>query len=158
MAIGRALTGAAAVSAVVGMMRHENEYSVDWVRIDFPGGMPRRINEIDVYTLRDGFGSKTDDPDINEIFNTADNSGQGTTDYDVQYLVGTTWRTVPGGKVTGNDKVRRQFRFSPITTSAIRVAVNKGVNYTTVGNNWSRLVEIEAWENTATADDTDLGR
>ena len=132
----------------------ENTYSIDWVRIDFISGLPRRINEIDVYTLRDGFATKPNDPDINETFNTADNTGQGATDYDVQYLSGSTWRTVPGGKVTANNKVRRQFRFSPITTNAIRVAVNKGVNYTTAGNNWSRLVEIEAWENTTTADDT----
>lgn len=132
----------------------ENTYSIDWVRIDFISGLARRINEIDVYTLRDGYATKTNDPDINETFSTADNTGMGATDYDVQYLVGTTWRTVPGGKVTGNNKVRRQFRFSPITTSAIRVAVNKGANYTTVGSNWSRLVEIEAWENTTSADDT----
>ena len=133
----------------------ENTYSVDWVRIDFFSGISRRINEIDVYTLRDGFATKTNDPDINETFNTADNTGQGMTDYDVQYLVNnTTWKTVPGGKVTANNKVRRQFRFSPITTNAIRVAVNKGVNYTTFANNWSRLVEIEAWENGTVAEDT----
>lgn len=131
----------------------ENEYSIDWVRANFLNGQARRISEIDVYTLRDGFSTKTDDPSINETFNTADNTGQGMTDYDVQYLAGTIWKTIPGGKVTGNNKVRRQFRFSPINTSAIRVAVNKGVNYTTVGNNWSRLVEIEAWENAALPDD-----
>lgn len=133
----------------------ENTYSVDWVRIDFFSGLPRRLNEIDVYTLRDGFATKTNDPDINETFNTADNTGQGTTDYDVQYLVNnTTWKTIPGGKVTANNKVRRQFRFSPISTNAIRVAVNKGNNFTTFASNWSRLVEIEAWDNSSVADDT----
>ena len=133
----------------------ENTYSVDWVRIDFFIGFARRINEIDVYTLRDGFATKTNDPDINETFNTADNTGQGMTDYDVQYLVNnTTWKTIPGGKVTANNKVRRQFRFSPITTNAIRVVVNKGNNFTTFANNWSRLVEIEAYENSTVADDT----
>lgn len=132
----------------------QNEYSIDWVRIDFPGGQLRRISEIDVYTLRDGFATKTDDPSIFETFNTADNLGQGATDYDVQYLSGASWIPVPGGKVTSNNKVRRQMRFSPITTNAIRVVVNKGANFTTSANNWSRLVEIEAWENTATPDDT----
>lgn len=131
----------------------ENQYSIDWVRIDFAGGQARRINEIDVYTLRDGYSTKTDDPTIFETFSTADNTGEGMTDYDVQYLTGGVWRTVPGGKVTNNNKVRRQFRFSPITTAAIRVAVHKGSNFTTWGNNWSRLVEIEAWENAATPDD-----
>jgi hypothetical protein len=132
----------------------QNEYSIDWVRIDFPGGQQRRINEIDVYTLRDGFSTKTDDPSIFETFNTADNTGQGATDYDVQYLSGGNWVPVPGGKVTNNNKVRRQFRFSPFTTNAIRVVVNKGANFTTIANNWSRLVEIEAWENSTIPDDT----
>ena len=63
------------------------------------------------------------------------------------------WRTIPGGKVTANNKVWRQFRFSPLSTRAIRVAVNKGANYTTVGNNWSRIVEIESWENNTVTDD-----
>lgn len=131
----------------------ENQYSIDWVRIDFAGGQAHRINEIDVYTLRDGFSTKTDDPTIFETFSIADNTGEGMTDYDVYYLSGGVWRTVPGGKVTANNKVRRQFRFSPITANAIGVAVNKGANYTTFGNNWSRLVEIEAWENAAAPDD-----
>ncbi len=130
----------------------ENEYSIDWVRIDFAGGQ-HRIDEIDVYTLRDGYSTKTDDPTIFETFSTADNTGEGMTDYDVQYLSGGVWRTIPGGKVTNNNKVRRQFRFSPITTNAIRVAVHKGANYTSFGNNWSRLVEIEAWENAAAPND-----
>lgn len=131
----------------------ENEYSIDWVRIDFNGGQPRRINEIDVYTLRDTFATNNTEPTINETFSTADNTGQGMTDYDVQYLSGGVWRMIPGGKVTGNNKVWRQFRFSPITTSAIRVAVNKGANFTKIPNNWSRIIEIEAWENTTVPDD-----
>ena len=132
----------------------ENEYSIDWVRIDFNGGQPRRINEIDVYTLRDAFDTGRSDPAINETFGTEDNTGQGITDYDVQYLSGSVWRTIPGGKVTGNNKVWRQFRFSPITTNAIRVAVIKGANFTKFPNNWSRIVEIEAWQNTTVPDDT----
>ena len=133
----------------------QNEYSIDWVRVDFAGA--RRISEIDIYTLRDGFSTKTDDPTIYETFVTADNTGQGMTDYEVQYLSGGVWRSVPGGKVTNNNKVRRQFKFSPITTSAVRVAVNKGANFTTFANNWSRIVEIEAWENTSQPDDVVWG-
>ena len=48
--------------------------------------------------------------------------------------------TVPGGSVTGNNKVWRQFTFSPITTSKIRVMVNAGAD-----NAFSRVVEVEAW-------------
>jgi RHS repeat-associated protein len=49
---------------------------------------------------------------------------------------------VPGGSVTGNNKVWRQFTFSPITTNKIRVVVNAGAD-----NAFSRVVEVEAWAN-----------
>jgi Ricin-type beta-trefoil lectin domain-like/Calx-beta domain/Pregnancy-associated plasma protein-A len=132
----------------------ENEYSIDWVRIDFAGGQAHRINEIDVYTLRDGYNTNPDDPTIFETFPTADDGGgHGITDYDVQYLSGGVWRNVPGGKVMNNNKARRQFQFSPITTNAIRVSVHRGVHHSNPDLNCSRIVEIEAWENAATPDD-----
>ena len=42
--------------------------------------------------------------------------------------------------VTGNNKVWRQFTFSSITTSKIRVVVNDGADHIL-----SRVVEVEAW-------------
>jgi len=64
----------------------------------------------------------------------------GITAFDVQYWNGSTWVTVPNGSITDNNKVWRQFTFSSITTSKIRVVVNAGAD-----NVYSRVVEVEAW-------------
>ena len=129
----------------------QGDYSQDWVRVDFNGA--KTINAIDVYTLRDGYATKTNDPDILETFNTALNTGQGATSYDVQYLSGSGWITIdcgvpsnPCGRVTNNNKVRRLFSFPSVTTSAVRVAVHAAVPFS-FANNYSRLVEIEALSN-----------
>lgn len=66
-------------------------------------------------------------------------SAYGLTGYEVQYWSGSSWVTVPGGSVTGNNKVWRKFTFSPITTSKIRVLTNAS------GDGYSRLTEVEAW-------------
>ncbi|HEX2267900.1 MAG TPA: galactose oxidase-like domain-containing protein, partial [Pyrinomonadaceae bacterium] len=127
----------------------EGTYSQDWVRVDFNGN--KTINEINVYTLRDNFASQTTDPTLFETFNTAMNTGQGATSYDVQYLSGSGWITIdcgtptnPCGRVINNSKVWRQFQFAPVTTSAIRVAVHGSVPFS-FANNYSRLVEVEAY-------------
>src|ERR1700752_2373048 len=49
------------------------------------------------------------------------------------------WTTVPGGSISGNNKVWRRFIFAPITTSKIRVLTNASVD------GYSRLTEVEAW-------------
>jgi hypothetical protein len=59
--------------------------------------------------------------------------------FNVQYWNGSSWVTIPGETVTGNNKVWRKFTFSPITTSKIRVYIN------TVPEAWSRVVEIQAF-------------
>jgi glucose/arabinose dehydrogenase len=53
--------------------------------------------------------------------------------------LGSTWIDVPGGNVTGNNLVWRRIVFSPVTTDAIRVAVNSALA------GYSRIVEVEAW-------------
>jgi hypothetical protein len=69
----------------------------------------------------------------------------GVTNFDVQYWTGAGWAIIPGGSVTGNDKVWRKFTFAPLTTSRIRVAVyNAQLSY-------SRIVELEAWTATGSA-------
>jgi hypothetical protein len=45
-----------------------------------------------------------------------------------------------------NNKVWRQFIFSPISTNMIRVMVRDAVVWTSIPNNYSRIVEVEAWE------------
>src|SRR5262249_51906920 len=64
----------------------------------------------------------------------------GLTAFQVQYWNGSAWVDVPGGNVTGNNLVWRQFTFAPISTDRIRVLVNS-----TQDNVWSRITELEAW-------------
>jgi len=103
----------------------------DWLQIDF--GDSKTINEIDVFTIQDNYASPSE-PTMDMIF-----GSYGITAFDVQYLNGSSWVTLPGGSVTGNNKVWRKFTFSPITTTKIRVLVNNSLYY------YSRLAEVEAW-------------
>jgi RHS repeat-associated protein len=57
----------------------------------------------------------------------------------VQYWNGTSWVTVTGGSISGNNKVWKKLNFTAITTSKIRVTVNSALN------SRSRIVELEAW-------------
>jgi Domain of unknown function (DUF1929)/F5/8 type C domain len=122
----------------------ENAFGSDWLQVNFAG--IKTINAIDVYTLRDGFATNPNEPTLSEVFNTAPNTGQGITSFNVQYLSGGTWVDVPGAQVQFNNNVRRRFNFSAISTNAIRVMVRDAVVWTTFPNNYSRIVEVEAWE------------
>jgi RHS repeat-associated protein len=129
----------------------ENEFSVDWLRVDLApnqaGSRLRTIDEVCVYTLQDNFNNPSE-PTPEMTFSTAPNTGQGLTDFDVQYLSGSRWVTVPGGSISGNRNVMRRLTFAPITTAAIRVVVHRAATWTTIPNNYSRLVEVEAFETT----------
>ena len=103
----------------------------DWLEVDFNGA--KTINEIDVFTLQDNYGSPVD-PTTTLTF-----SLYGLTDFTLQYWNGTTWQTVPGGVVSGNTLVWRQVTFAPLTTTKIRVWVTNALN------SWSRITEVEAW-------------
>lgn len=103
----------------------------DWIQIDFSGN--KTIGEIDVFTLQDSYAGPSD-PTLGMTF-----SLYGITAFDVQYWNGSSWVTVTNGSVTGNNKVWRQFTFTPVTTSKIRVVVNNALA------NYSRIVEVEAW-------------
>ncbi len=94
------------------------------------------ISEIDVYTLKNDYNSGS----IVDDSTTFDSFGYGATAYDVQYWNGSSWVTVPGGSITGNNKVKRRFIFSPIMTDRIRVVVNASQD-----GAYSRIVEIEAF-------------
>jgi RHS repeat-associated protein len=109
----------------------------DWVQVDFNGS--KIISEIDVITQQDDPQNPIE-PTLTQTF-----SLYGITAFDVQYWTGSAWATVPGGSVTGNNKVWRQFTFSPITTSKIRVMINAGAD-----NAFSRMVEVEAWTSSST--------
>ena len=104
----------------------------DWIRIDFPGAQP--LTEIDVFTIQDSYKSPADPTEAMTF------SQYGVTAFDVQYWNGAAWVTVPGGSVTGNNKVWNKFTFAPITTTSIRVQVNAALA------GFSRIVEIEAYK------------
>lgn len=104
----------------------------DWVEISLAAGSS--IGEIDVFTLQDNFGSPQE-PTPDMTF-----TNYGIEDFQVQYWAGSSWQTVPGGNVTGNDKVWRSFVFPEVTTDKIRVSIEAGLQ------GYSRIVEIEAWE------------
>jgi hypothetical protein len=63
----------------------------------------------------------------------------GVRDFTVQYWTGTSWQSVPNGVVTSNTRVWRQFNFSPISTSRVRVLITNGL-----ASN-SRLTEIDVY-------------
>jgi len=103
----------------------------DWIQVDFAGS--KTIDEISVFSLHDNY-TQENTPSLTQTFTL-----YGLLAFDVQYWNGSTWVTVPGGSVTGNNKVWRKFTFSPITTSKIRVYINA------VPDSWSRVVEIQAF-------------
>ena len=111
----------------------DNAYP-DWVEVGF--GVARSISTIRVFTLRDDYSS-TSEPTLTSTF-----SLYGIRDFQVQYWTGSAWAVVPGGSVTGNTLVWRNFSFAPISTSRIRVWVTGSLA------GYSRIAEIEAWAET----------
>lgn len=107
----------------------------DALLVNFQGA--KTIDEINVYTLQDNYVYSVE-PTESLTF-----THYGITDYEVQYWTGAQWLTVPGGSVTGNNRVWRRFNFLPVKTSALRVLVH-GALY-----GRSRVVEVEAWGYTA---------
>jgi RHS repeat-associated protein len=99
--------------------------------VDFAGS--KTIDEISVFGLHDNY-TQENTPTETQTFTL-----YGLLAFNVQYWNGGSWITVPGGSVTGNNKVWRKFTFSPITTSKIRVYI------TAVPDAWSRVVEIQAF-------------
>lgn len=103
----------------------------EWVQIDFSG--PKTIGEIDVFTVQDAYATPQT-PTLSTTFTL-----YGLTDFEVQYWTGAAWADVLGGNVTGNNKVWRQFIFSGVTTTKIRVLTHASPD------GYSRLTEVEAW-------------
>ena len=103
----------------------------EWVQVDF--GATKTISEIHVFTLQDSWANSSE-PTSAMTFTQFGLSG-----YEVQYWTGSSWVTVPGGSVTGNNKIWRTFTFSPISTSKIRVLTHAAPDGA------SRVTEIEAY-------------
>jgi uncharacterized protein DUF4394 len=102
----------------------------DWLEVHFNGS--KTINEIDVYTLQNGWNAGAGEPDL-----TTSASGEGILDFDVDYWNGSMWVTV--GSITSNDKAKQRFTFTAVSTTMIRVVVHNS------RSNWSRIVEVEAF-------------
>ena len=111
-----------------------NQSQPQWLQVDF--GQARSIHEIDVFMVQDNFQNPSP-PTLNMTF-----TQYGLQAFEVQYWNGSSWVTVPGGSVTGNNKVWKQFNFAAVSTSRIRVLTNASPD------NFSRLTEVEAWSNT----------
>lgn len=106
--------------------------STELLQVVFSG--TKNINEIDVFTQRAGAYSSS----IPTPYTIA--TQNYLTSYDVEYWTGTKWQLIPGGQVTNNTLVRRQFVFSPIATDRIRVLTHTGHSRIHV------ISELEAWE------------
>jgi hypothetical protein len=102
-----------------------------WLQVDFNGS--KAIDEIDVFSPQDNYTNPVD-PTLALTFNL-----YGVTAFDAQYWSGSGWVTVPSGSVTGNNKVWRQFNFTAVTTTKVRVLVNGSPD------GYGRLTEVEAW-------------
>jgi hypothetical protein len=108
----------------------------------FPNLNTRSINTIDVYFLPDDYTSRTTDPTsaltgtlylpIN--FNVKVYSPSG-----LAFSVSSTSTLIPGGAVTGNNKVYRRFTFPAIACDGVRIEILTSQD----GN--SHVVEIEAY-------------
>ncbi|HEV7473367.1 MAG TPA: RHS repeat-associated core domain-containing protein, partial [Pyrinomonadaceae bacterium] len=110
---------------------HTSDFNPDWIQVDFAG--PRTINEIDVVGLQE--------PWSNPVEPTLELTARyALTNFQVQYWTGTAFVDVPGGSVTGNNKVWRKFTFDSLTTSKIRVTATY-----VAGDNHTQVVELEAW-------------
>src|SRR5215472_18456695 len=88
----------------------------DWLEVDFSGS--QTIGEVDVFSIQDNYSSPSDPTEAMTF------SLYGLTGFEVQYWTGSAWADVPGGSVSGNNKVWRKLTFTPLTTSKIRVLTN----------------------------------
>ena len=107
-------------------------YFPDSLEFTFNGA--KSISEVDVFTIQDGSATTP-----TEIMTFANN---GITAFDVEYWDGISWKIIPGGSISGNNLVWRKISFTAVTTNKIRLIVRSSKS-----NDFSRLVELEAFEN-----------
>lgn len=107
----------------------------DWVQIDFAGA--KTIEKIDVFGLQDNRSAPVE-PSATLT------CAACPLDFTVQYWTGASWQAVPNGVVRNNTLVWRTFTFTPLTTSKIRILVERSAS------GWSELAEIEAYTATNT--------
>lgn len=114
-----------------------NDIWPDWLQVEFNSS--KTITEIDVFTTPDNVENNPGNPTEATTFTL-----YGITTFDVQYWNGASWVVVPGGSVSGNNKVWRKFTFAPLTTNKIRVYVYAAQS-NVIANTRSRIMEVEAY-------------
>ncbi|MEG3439736.1 SpvB/TcaC N-terminal domain-containing protein [Pannus brasiliensis CCIBt3594] len=86
-----------------------------WLIVDLPG--LQAIDRVDVFSVPDRPGSVVDENLTFDYY--------GLTDFEVQYLGEDDWITVPGGNITGNNKVWRKITFPATITSKVRLLIRR---------------------------------
>jgi len=104
----------------------------DWLEIAFSG--TKTIDEVAVFSIQDTPESPSP-PTSTMTF-----SLNGVVDFTVQYWTGSAWEAVSGGVIRGNNLVWRSVPFPAVTTSRIRVLVERAAG------KLSRIAEIEAYQ------------
>jgi hypothetical protein len=102
----------------------------DWVQITFNGA--KTIEEVDIFGAQDNHGSPVEPTP-------ALTCGGCPIDFTVQFWTGVSWQAIPNGIVRNNTLVWRTFMFAPITTSSIRLLVERS------NTGWSEVAEVEAY-------------
>ncbi len=103
----------------------------DWLQVDF--GTLRSVAELSVFTVQDVY-TAPQEPTETMTF-----TRYGLTDFEIQYWTGAVWETVPGGSVTGNNRVWRRFTFPAVSTSRVRVLALRAAD------GYSRITELEVY-------------
>jgi hypothetical protein len=105
--------------------------SPDWLEIDFTG--MKTIDEVDVFSMQDNYNAPVE-PTQSLTF-----TSFGLRAFEIQSWNGSAWISIPGASITNNNLVWRQFAFSPVTTSRLRLYITAALN------GYSRVMEVEAW-------------
>ncbi|MGI8544876.1 MAG: discoidin domain-containing protein, partial [Aridibacter sp.] len=109
-----------------------------WLQVDF--GQSRTIDEINVFHAQETAENPVEPtPEMTYTINY-------TSSFEVQYWNGSTWINL--ASVTGNNKIWRNFTFSPVTTSKIRI------NLTATTDTYAYLTEVEAIGNNTSSTPT----
>lgn len=104
----------------------------DYLEIHFNG--EKRINQIDLFTLQDTFNNPAE-PTQEMTF-----SQYGVTSFRLNYWDSAAGQWVMLAQIDGNNQVWRTTKFPTVVTPKLSIMILNGAT------NYSRVVEIEAWE------------
>ncbi|TDH26449.1 hypothetical protein EXU57_10150 [Segetibacter sp. 3557_3] len=108
----------------------------DWLQVNFSGS--KTVSLVNVFSIQDNYSSPVEPTEAMTFTN------YGLKDFDVQTWNGSSWVTVPGGAIRGNNKVWTKITFAPISTSQLRVLVLATADGAT------RIAELEVFSSGGT--------